>query len=155
MYGNKTLPGFAAGITYRDENSIWQGYPESTSFKTVKVTGSDGTKLAVGTILKENISDGTYSVFAKTDIISDVNGLPGVRLGIVADFNAEITTDDNEETTTVSNPSTVLIGISGQVDKSKILIDAEKFADLTEEQQYALNTQLEAWNFQLVDVMQA
>lgn len=155
MYGNKTLPGFAAGSTYRNENSIWQGYPEATWFKNVKVIGNEETKIAVGTILKENISDGTYSVFTVSDIVSAISDLPGARLVIVADFTALSGVSETVDDETTFTPSSVLVGISGQVDKAKILVGETVFTELTAEQQVALNAQLEAWHFQLVDVMQA
>ena len=139
MYGNERLPRIEISESYRAyEGSIWRGYPEATWFKVVKVNG----EVKRGTIVKE--SSGVYSPFTVEDIVSSVTGLPGARLGIVADKKATGTTE---------NSATVLIGIQGQVDKSKIFVGETAFTELTDEQKINLNTQLEAWNFQLVDVM--
>ena len=140
MYGNQRLPGIEASDTYRYEGSIWRGYPETTWFKTVKATGT----LAQGTIVKENA--GIYSPITTEDIISSTANLPGVRLGIVADNTAPAGTAES--------PATVLIGIQGQVDKDKLFVGETAFSELTNTQKINLNTQLEAWNFQLVKVEQ-
>ncbi len=52
-------------------------------------------------------------------------------------------------------PSNVLVGISGVVNKNLLYVGETKFTELTDEQKIGLNLQLEAWNFQLVNVMQA
>ncbi|MBR2207518.1 MAG: hypothetical protein IJ859_01780 [Synergistaceae bacterium] len=65
--------------------------------------------------------------------------MPGVRLGIVADKKAE---------------GTALIGIQGQVDSNKLFIGDTAFSGLSDNQKINLNTQLEAWGFQLIDVKQ-
>ena len=143
MYGNKILPGVSVGTTYRNENSIWQGSPQSTWFKAVKITLADGETISAGLVVKEDISNGSFVPFTTDDIISaSVENLPGVRLGIIADTEA---TEDGS----------ILIGISGQIDKAKIFIGDTAFNDLTDAQKTALNSQFEAWNFQLVNVMQA
>ena len=136
MYGNNKLPNFESSEQYRvSEGSIWRGQPESTWFKTVKVEG--GVKQ--GMIVKENVNTGVYVPFEATDIIVATVNLPGVRLGIVADKTAE---------------GVALIGIQGQVDRNKLLIGETAFSELTEAQKINLNTQLEAWGFQLVNVEQ-
>ena len=146
MYGNKTLPGISVSQQYRDENSIWRGYPESTWFKARKTSGFTGN-LSAGTIVKENSATGVYSPITTSDIISETANLPGVRLGIVADTTANA----SESTDVVS----VDIGLHGEVDKTKLFVGDTAFTELTETQQINLNTQLEAWGFLLVDVMQA
>ncbi len=157
MYGNSTLPGIAVSDTYRYEGSIWRGYPEATWFKTVKVNGAsaEASKIEQGTIMKELLADGTFTPIEESDIISAVADLPGARLGIVADKTATTGTTTTVESETVVTPSSVLIGIQGQVDMNKLLIGEKKFSDLTDEQKICLNTQLEAWGFQLINVIQA
>lgn len=157
MYGNSRLPGIAVSETYRYEGSIWRGYPEATWFKTVKVNGAsaEASKIEQGTIMKELLADGTFTPIEESDIISAVADLPGARLGIVADKTATTGTTTTVESETVVTPSSVLIGIQGQVDMNKLLIGEKKFSDLTDEQKICLNTQLEAWGFQLIDVIQA
>lgn len=157
MYGNSTLPGIAVSDTYRYEGSIWRGYPEATWFKTVKVNGAsaEASKIEQGTIMKELLADGTFTPIEESDIISAVADLPGARLGIVADKTATTGTTTTVESETVVTPSSVLIGIQGQVDMNKLLIGEKKFSDLTDEQKICLNTQLETWGFQLINVIQA
>ena len=153
MYGNERLPGVAVSESYRAKGSIWQGSPASTWFKTVSVNGTDadGTAIPSGTIMKQ-LDDGSYTPIADTDIVSAVADLPGVRLVIVADTSAKTaTTDEGTEVT----PSSILVGTSGKVDKAKLLVGDTAFTDLTDEQKLGLNYQLEAWNFLLVNVMQA
>ena len=135
MYGNEKLPGFEGSEQYRYEGSIWCGSPESTWFKVVKISGD----VKQGSIVKEDSATGVYSPIAVADIISATAALPGVRLGIVADKNPE---------------ETALIGIQGQIDKNKLLIGETAFSELTDEQKINLNTQLEAWGFQLLNVEQ-
>ena len=146
MYGNKTLPGISVSEKFRDENSIWRGYPESTYFKTRKISGFTGN-LPAGTIVKENSATGVFSPITTSDIISEVANLPGARLGIVADATAEASES--------SDIVIVLIGFHGEVDKTKLFVGDTAFTELTEAQQINLNTQLEAWGFMLDDVMQA
>ena len=157
MYGNSRLPGIEVSDTYRYEGSIWRGYPEATWFKTVKVNGAsaEASKIEQGTIMKELLTDGTFTPIKESDIISAVADLPGARLGIVADKTATTGTTTTVESETVVTPSSVLIGIQGQVDMNKLLIGEKKFSELTDEQKICLNTQLEAWGFQLIDVIQA
>ena len=157
MYGNSTLPGIAVSETYRYEGSIWRGYPEATWFKLVKVNGSsaEASKIEQGTIMKELLADGTFTPIEESDIISAVADLPGARLGIVADKTATTGTTTTVESETVVTPSSVLIGIQGQVDMNKLFIGEKKFSELTDEQKICLNTQLEAWGFQLINVIQA
>lgn len=160
MYGNNTLPNVSTSDTYKvTKGSIWRGYPEATWFKTVKVAGTDGAELPQGTILKEAIADGSYSPIATTDIISAVANLPSARLVIVADKKAKTgtttTTGEGADAVTETELSTVLVGISGVVDKTKLFVGETAFTELTDEQQIGLNSQLEAWGFQLVNVMQA
>ena len=136
MYGNEKLPGFESSEQYRvTEGSVWRGSPESTWFKVAKVSG----EVKRGMIVKENGMTGVYAPMATDDIITATANLPGVRLGIVADKSAE---------------EAALIGIQGQVDKNKLLVDQTAFSELSETQKVNLNTQLEAWGFQLIDVKQ-
>jgi len=141
MYGNEKLPGFEGSEEYRYEGGIWCGSPASTWFKTVKVEG----EVKKGMIIKENLNSSIYSVFEVEDIINMPANLPGVRLGIVADKEAKGAS---------GSPVSVLIGIQGQVDKNKLLIGETAFSGLTDAQKINLNTQLEAWGFQLIDVKQ-
>ena len=160
MYGNSRASGVAISEQFRNDGSLWRSCPESTWLKLVKVNGATDTaaKIPLGTVMKELITDGTYTPITESDIISAVAGLPGARLGIVADTDAEtgvtITTTEDSETVTEVKPSTVLIGIHGQVDKAKIFIGDKLFSELTAAQQICLNTQLEAWGFQLIDVVE-
>ena len=162
MYGNDTLPGVAVSETYRVKGSIWQGAPEATWFKTVSVNGSasEGVAISAGTIMKELITDGSYTPISTSDIISAVSGLPGVRLAVVADKTAKTgtsvtTKDDNDEDVTVETPSSILVGTCGKVDKAKLLVGDIAFTELTTAQQILLNSQLEAWGFLLVTVQQS
>ena len=155
MYGNEKLPGVAVSEQFRNESSIWQGYTQATWFKIVQVNGDESVDIPVGTIMKELADDGTYTPISESDILADVAGLPGVRLAIVADKSAKtgstVTVDDE----TVSVPSSVLVGIMGVVDKAKLSVGDKSFTELSDSQKINLNTQLEAWNFQLVNVTQA
>ena len=81
--------------------------------------------------------------------------LSGVRLAIVADKSAKTGTTSTVDGEAVSEASSVLVGIAGVVDRSKLYVGDKAFTELSAEQQISLNTQLEAWNFQLVNVMQA
>ena len=136
MYGNEKLPGVEVSEQYRvAEGSVWRGSYESTWFKVVKVSG----EVKKGLIVKENGMTGVYSPIAADDIITATANLPGVRLGIVADKKAE---------------GTALIGIQGQVDSNKLFIGDTAFSGLPDNQKINLNTQLEAWGFQLIDVKQ-
>ena len=136
MYGNERLPGFEASEQYKvTEGSVWRGQPESTWFKVVKISN----EVKRGIIVKENGATGIYAPMTTDDIITATANLPGVRLGIVADKKAE---------------GTALIGIQGQVDSNKLLIGDTAFLELTDIQKINLNTQLEAWGFQLIDVKQ-
>ena len=155
MYGNDKLPGIAVSEQFRYDNSIWQGYTQATWFKVVKVNGTDGAAIKAGTIMKELSTDGSYTPITAGDIVSAISDLPGVRLAIVADKSAKTGTTSTVDGETVSEASSVLVGISGVVDKSKLYVGDTAFTELTAEQQISLNTQLEAWNFQLVNVMQA
>ena len=160
MYGNNTLPGVSVSPTYKvSKGSICQGYPEATWFKTVNVNGTDGMDIPAGTIMKELINDGSYTPIAESDIVSAIADLPGARLVVVADKTAiagtTTTTGEGAEAVTESTPSTILVVISGVINKSKLLVGDKAFIELTDAQKIALNTQLEAWNFQLVNVIQA
>ena len=155
MYGNEKLPGVAVSEHFRNDNSIWQGYTQATWFKVVQVNGSDGAAIKAGTIMKEVSADGSYTPIAAGDIVSATADLPGVRLAIVADKSAKTGKTSTVDGETVSEPSSVLVGISGVVDKSKLYVGDTAFLELSDEQQINLNTQLEAWNFQLVHVTQA
>lgn len=136
MYGNEKLPGVEVSEQYRvAEGSVWRGSYESTWFKVVKVSG----EVKKGLIVKENGMTGVYSPIVADDIITATANLPGVRLGIVADKKAE---------------GTALIGIQGQVDSNKLFIGDTAFSGLSDNQKINLNTQLEAWGFQLIDVKQ-
>lgn len=155
MYGNKKLPGVAVSEQFRNENSIWQGYTQSTWFKVVKVLGSEAVDIPVGTIMKEVLADGSYSPITENDIVSVVADLPGSRLAIVADKTAKTGSTATVDDETVSMPSSILVGIMGVVDKDKLYVGDKAFSELTDAQKINLNSQLEAWNFQLVTVMQA
>ena len=155
MYGNERLPGIAVSEQFRYENSIWQGYTQATWFKVVQINGTDGAAIKAGTIMKEVSEDGSYTPISENDIVSAIADLPGVRLAIVADKSAKTGTTSTVEGETVSEASSVLVGIAGVVDKSKLYVADNAFTELTDAQQISLNTQLEAWNFQLVNVMQA
>ena len=87
MYGNTLLPGVTAGASYRNDGSIWRGYTEATWFQTVKVSGEgeEATKIPLGTILIQNLTDGTYTPLTESGIVISASGLPGSRLGIAAD----------------------------------------------------------------------
>lgn len=154
MYGNDRLPGVAVSETYRNKGSIWQGAPEATWFKTVSVNWTNGTEgtgtyISAGTIMKE-LEDGSYTPIEESDIVSAVADLPGARLVIVADKTASTgTTIDGEEVS-----SSVLVGTCGKVDRARVYVADKAFTDLTEAQKLGLNLQLEAWGFQLVNVMQ-
>ncbi|MBQ3456978.1 MAG: hypothetical protein IJG36_11105 [Synergistaceae bacterium] len=156
MYGNQTLPGVSVSEDYRVTNgSIWQGQPEATWFKTVSVNGTDGAEIPAGIIMKEVIADGSYTPITTSDIVSAVADLPGARLAIVADKTAKEGTTAEVDGETENVPSTVLVGISGIVNKDLLYVGETKFTDLTDAQKIGLNLQLEAWNFQLVNVTQA
>ena len=156
MHGNETLPGVSVSETYRSKGSIWQGAPEATWFKAVKVNGSDaeGAIILAGTIMKQ-LTDGTYAPIAESDIVSEVSGLPGVRLAVVADKSAKTGTTTTTGSGTEAVPSSVLVGVCGVVDKAKLYVGTTPFTDLTEEQGISLSLQLEAWGFMLVNVTQA
>ena len=143
MYGNERLPGVAVSEQFRNENSIWQGYTQATWFKIVRVNGSEAADIPVGTPI------------AASDIVSATADLPGVRLAIFADKSAKTGTTKTVEGEAVSEPSSVLVGIAGVVDKSKLYVGDKAFSELNDTQKINLNTQLEAWNFQLVHVTQA
>ena len=147
MYGNNRKPGIYEGNKSRLDGSLWLGYPEATWFRTAKVKGDspDDKPLPLGSIVKEVFDDGTYVPIKETDIAVAAAGIPGPRLGIVADENV-----------TVNNQgSTVLIGISGQVDQGRLLVGGKKFPDLTDEQKVHLREQLEVWGFALEVVQQS
>lgn len=147
MYGNSTLPGIAASDTLRYEGSIWRGATESTWFKIVNVSGDaqEATDIPAGSIMKEDSSTGFYSPVA----VADLETLSG-KLAIVADHTAKSgVTVDGE-----SSPSKILIGVMGHVDKAKLFVGDTAFTDLTNAQQIALNSLLEANNFLLVNVLQ-
>ena len=156
MYGNEKLPGVSTSQQYRNEGSLWQGSPSSTWFKTVKVNGDEAEGVAIlrGTIMKE-LTDGTYTPISEADIVSAVENLPGSRLAIVADNSAKTGTTTTQDEETIKTPSSVLVGICGQVDKGRLLIGDKDFTELTDDQQISLNVQLEAWGFQLISVQQA
>ena len=160
MYGNDRLPGIAVSESYRSKGSIWQGAPEATWFKTVKVNGTDaeGTAISAGAIMKE-LSDGTYTPIAESDIATSLANAGKLPLVIVADKTAKTgtttTTGEGAEAVTEVVPSSVLVGVCGQVDKSRILVGDKIFTELTETQQINLEAQLRACGFMLVNVMQA
>lgn len=163
MYGNQTLPGISVSEGYRvTTGSIWQGYPEATCFRTVKVNGdsADAAAIPYGTIMKELIADGSYEPITESDIVSTIAALPGVRLAIVADKTAKkgtVTTEavDGGGSEEVSTPATVLVGVSGVVNKDLLYVGDKKFGELTNDQKIGLRLQLEAWNFELTTVTQA
>lgn len=147
MYGNSTLPGIASSDNLRYEGSIWRGATEATWFKIVNVTGSaeEANAIPLGAIMQEDSSTGLYSPVE----VADLDTLAG-KLVIVADHTAKSgTTVDSEAAN-----SKVLVGVMGHVDKAKLIVGDTAFTDLTNAQQIALNSQLEANNFLLVNVMQ-
>ena len=158
MYGNKVIPGIQVGKTYRNQGSIWVGYIESTWFDYIFVEGSGENKLPLGTILKQDIS-GKYVPIDENDIITSVGNLPGKRLAIVADETASAgateITGEGDDAVIETVESVVLVGKQGHVDKAKLLVGETAFNDLDDTQQMNLRTQLEAWHFQLVDVLEA
>lgn len=159
MYGNDRLPGVGVSESYSNKGSIWQGSPSSTWFKTVNVNGSssEGTAISVGTIMKE-LSDGSYTPIAESDIATSLTNAGKLLLVIVADKTAKTgtttTTGEGTDAVTEVEPSSVLVGICGQVDKSRISVGAKIFTELTETQQINLEAQLRACGFMLVNVMQ-
>ena len=156
MYGNTKLPGVSVSETYKvSKGSIWRGYPEATWFKAVNVNGTDGAEIPLGTIMKELAANGSYTPIAETDIITATANLPGARLAIVADHTAKTGTTAEVDGETEATPASVLVGISGIIDKAKLFVGDKAFTELTDAQKIALNTQLEAWGFQLVNVVQA
>ena len=155
MYGNERLPGIAVSEQFRNDNSIWLGYTQATWFKVVKVNGTDGAAIKVGAIMKELPDDGSYTPISESDILSNAADLPGARLAIIADKTAKTGSTATVDEQNVSVPSSVLVGIMGVVDISKLYIGDKVFTELSAEQQINLNTQLEAWHFQLVNVTQA
>ena len=155
MYGNEKLPGVAVSEQFRNESSIWQGYTQATWFKIVQVNGSVPVDIPAGTIMKELADDGSYTPISESDILSDAASLPGVRLAIVADKSAKTGSTVTVDEENVSLPSSVLVGIMGVVDKAKLYVGDKAFSELTDSQKINLNTQLEAWHFQLVNVTQA
>ncbi len=154
MYGNNTLPGLKQSEPFRRQGTIWLGYTEATWFKIVEVSGLTNEKLPKGTILKQDLSTGQYSPLEASDIIGAVTDLPKERLVIVADDTAVTGTKETVDGEEVLTPSNVLVGIQGHVDKARIYVGETAFTDLTDEQKTKLNTQLEAWNFMLVNVFQ-
>ena len=140
MYGNTRLPGVEVSSDFRDEGSIWRGATESTWFKIVNtsLSAEEANAISLGTIMKEDAATGTYSPISEADISST---LPGARLVIVAD-------------STAVEGASVLVGTHGQVDKARLIIGEKTFTELTDEQKINLNTQLEAWGFLLVNVIQ-
>ena len=105
--------------------------------------------------MKEVTADGSYTPITTADILSAVTDLPGVRLAIVADKTAKTGTTQEVDGATENVPSTVLVGISGVVNKNLLYVGETKFTELEEAQQRNLNMQLEAWHFNLVNVVQA
>lgn len=160
MQGNSTLPGVSISESYRVTNgSIWQGQPQVTWFKAVSVNGTEGETIKAGTIMKCLIDDGSYIPITEADIVAAVADLPGVRLAIVADKTAktgtEITTGEGVDAVTEAVPSSVLVGVSGIVNKELLYVGDKRFTELEEAQQITLNLQLEAWHFMLVNVIEA
>lgn len=163
MYGNSALPGITPGATARSDGSLWRGYTESTWFQTVNVSGDSEApaKIPLGTLLIQNLTDGTYSPMTESGIITTAASLPGARLVIVADSTGTSGTttvtegEAGEESEEVKTTSAVLASIMGQVDQARLLVGSKKFDELTETQQVCLRAQLEAWNFQPVPVLQA
>ena len=157
MYGNDILPGVNVSDTYRDKGSIWRGYTEATWFKVVQVNGSteEAVSIREGTIMKELAADGSYTPITASDIVSSNANLPGSRLAIVADKNAKTGTTKTTTEGTEATSSSVLVGIQGHVDKARIFVGDTPFTELSNSQQISLNSQLEAWNFLLVNVQQS
>ena len=160
MYGNKTLPGLGESKPYRPEGSIWRGWTESTWFKNVIVNGdsAEAKFIPKGTIMKE-LADGTYTTMETGDILTGTAGLPGVRLVIVADSTGasgttEIVNGANGPET-VKKSRSILVGTMGEVDQDRLIIGGKTWSELADSQQRGLRTQLEAWNFQPVVVIQA
>ena len=160
MYGNNRLPGIEVTEPYRDEGSIWRGYTQSTWFRVVRVDGdsAEAAKIPQGTILKEQ-PDGTCLPMEEADILTGTAGLPGARLVIVADATGKTGTTETVEgengPETVKKPHGILVGIMGEVDQDRLIVGGKTWGELDDAQRQGLRTQLEAWNFNPVFVMQA
>lgn len=160
MYGNTRLPGITVTEPYRPEGSIWRGFTQSTWFRIVTVNGDSatGTPIPIGTIMKE-FNDGSYIPMALSDIITGTAGLPGARLVIVADSTGKTgtteTIDGASGPETVKKSNSILVGTMGEVDQDRLIVGDKTWADLDDTQRKGLRTQLEAWNFQPVPVVQA
>ena len=160
MYGNDRLPGFGESEAFRYEGTIWRGAPESTWFKVVMVNGDgpEAAKIPLGTVMKET-PDGSYLPMEEADILTGTAGLPGARLAVVADSTGRAgtteTVDGANGPETVKKANSILVGVMGEVDQDRLTVGGKKWAELDDAQRQGLRTQLEAWNFNPVYVMQA
>ena len=148
MYGNYKIPDFKKGTTVRESGSIWKGEPQATWWAYAKCKGAlaTATDLPLGTIVKEDPTDGTFVAAATTDIVAAASAYPGVQLAIVADNTAKVTN---------AGDTTVLLGISGLIDKEQLIIRGVKISTLTAAQQRFLTAQLRLWGFSVVEVQQS
>ena len=160
MYGNNRLPGIEVTEPYRNEGSIWRGFTQSTWFRVVTVNGdeAEATKIPLGTVMKEQ-PDGSYLPMEEADILIGTAGLPGSRLGIVADATGQTGTTESVEgesgPETVTKGNSILVGIMGEVDQERLIVGGKLWGELDDAQRQGFRTQLEAWNFNPVYVMQA
>ena len=137
MYGNERLPGVEVSEQFRYEGSIWRGAVESTWFKHSALAIAEGAEpeaVPEGTILKEVA--GELVPIEAADISAT-----GTPLFILADKTAK-------------TGAKVLVGTHGQVDKAKLYVGTTIFADLTDEQKLALDSQLRTSGFMLVNVLE-
>lgn len=146
MFENTALPGFAGMETRRGTGSLWRGDPESTWGRVKKVHNERGAPFALpqGTVLKMDASGGCVPM-TLPDIAADPGALPGPRLVIVADRNVTVHTGG----------AAVGVGICGEVDPSRLIVDGKSWKELTEGERALLESQLAVWGFGLRDVLQA
>ena len=149
MYGNENKPGVRIYDGYRDDGTIWVGYPEATWFEnSVQVknaTPPEFINLPLGAVLTQ-IADGSYAPLKVTDIAASAATLPGNRLVIVADKRKKLTVEDED--------IRLLAGKAGVVDRRRLSVEGTMFEDLTESQQMWLKNMLEVWGFSLSYVEQ-
>ena len=147
MFGNKVLPGLEGYGANRYWGSIWKGDPESTWGRIKKVKNKSGAPflLPLGTVLKMDEADGAYVPMELSDIAGSFDALPGPRLVIVADQNVVVTPPG----------TTVGVGICGEVDQARLIVEGKAWEELTDAQRVMLESQLALWGFGLNDVVQA
>jgi hypothetical protein len=140
MYGNSTLPGFESLGVFRLTGSIFVGSFDTTSAQVVTVTNADASEVEIplGTVLKLDMSTGTYSVAEIADLPAAVADLPGVPLVLVADKTLKVP---------AAGENTACIARAGRIDIDQVSIEATKWRDLTTEQRVSLETALRVWGF--------